>query len=93
MSGHKAWDMPCDSPRLGCRDKDGFPRTDLIMIQVIQTLKGEVFLLNLLHYFLREFPELAQRTHGLPPTQVRNKTVNPSCKACNKLPSLWFPRD
>lgn len=39
------------------------------MIQVIETLKGEVFLLDLLHYFLREFPELAQRTHGLPPGQ------------------------
>lgn len=39
------------------------------MIQVIQTLKGEVFLLDLFHYFLREFPELAQRTHGLPPSQ------------------------
>ena len=44
------------------------------MIQVIQTLKGEVLLLNLLHDLLRELPELAQRTHGLPPVQEGNGT-------------------
>ena len=56
------------------RREDGFPHTYLIVVQVVQTLKGEVLLLDLLHNLLRELPELAQRTHGLPPVQEGNGT-------------------
>lgn len=59
----------------GLRDRTRPSRTYLIMIQVIQPLKGEVLLLNLLHYFLRKFTELAERTHGLPPIQKEDKVV------------------
>jgi len=42
--------------------------TDLIVVQVVETLEGEVLLLDLLDHFLGELPELAQRGHRLPPT-------------------------
>lgn len=37
------------------------------MVEVIETLKGEVFLLDLLDHLLWQFLELSQRRHRLPP--------------------------
>lgn len=52
------------------RRKDGSPHTYLIVIQVVQTPKGKFF--SIFFTTLREFPELAQRAHGLPPVQEGN---------------------
>jgi len=37
------------------------------VVEIIETLEGEVFLLNLLDHFLWQLPELPQRRHRLPP--------------------------
>lgn len=45
----------------GCRG--GRKLTDLIVVEVIETLKGEVLLLDLLDHFLWQFLELSQWGH------------------------------
>ncbi|KAF3851095.1 hypothetical protein F7725_012867 [Dissostichus mawsoni] len=46
--------------------------TNLIVVEVIETLKGEVLLLDLLDHFLWQLLELSQRGHGLPPVESRD---------------------
>lgn len=46
--------------------------TNLIVVEVIETLKGEVFLLNLLDHLLWKLLELSQRRHRLPPVETKN---------------------
>lgn len=51
--------------------------TNLIVIEVIETLKWEVFLLYLLDHFLWKFLELPQRRHRLPPVKNEDKKLTP----------------
>ena len=54
------------------RHSDKF--TDLIVSEIIKSLPWEVFLLNLLNNLLRNFSELSERAHRLPPNNMtRNK--------------------
>lgn len=48
------------------------------MIEVVQTLEGEVLLLDLLDDLLRQLLELSQRRHRLPPFSKQGDNVNPS---------------
>ena len=48
--------------------------TNLIGAKVIESLPGEVLLLNLLDILLRHLPELSQRCHGLPHPLVHHLT-------------------
>ena len=46
--------------------------TNLIVVEVIETLEWEVFLLNLLDHLLWQLLELSQWRHGLPPVEDSN---------------------
>ena len=57
----------------------GGPLTNLIVVEVVEALEGEVLLLDLLDDLFRKLPELAQRRHGLPPegnTTVRSEKLH-----------------
>lgn len=55
--------------------------TNLIVVEIIEPLKGEVFLLNLLDHFLWQLLELPQRRHRLPPVEHKDtKTMNSSSR-------------
>ena len=46
--------------------------TDLVVVQVVQALEGEVLLLDLAHHFFRDAAELPQGRHWLPPGKPKN---------------------
>lgn len=50
--------------------------TDLVVVEVVQTLEGEVLLLDLLDHLLRQLLELSQRRHRLPPFSKQGDGVN-----------------
>lgn len=52
---------------------EGGKLTDLVVVEVIQTLEGEVLLLDLLDHLLRQLLELSQRRHRLPPVDDADK--------------------
>ena len=69
---------------------EGRKLTNLIVVEVIETLKGEVLLLDLLDHFLWQLLELSQRGHGLPPVESRDtEHQRPASADKTKLELLW----
>lgn len=70
--------------------EEGRKLTNLIVVEVIETLKGEVLLLDLLDHFLWQLLELSQRGHGLPPVESRDtEHQRPASADKTKLELLW----
>lgn len=49
------------------------------MVQVVETLEGEVFLLDLLDHLLWQLLELPERRHRLPPLQRQTQMILVGC--------------
>lgn len=60
------------------------------MVEVIEALKWEVFLLNLLDYLLWQLFELSQWRHRLPPVQKIQNVIYPSWPTKQGSAIFWW---